>query len=266
MDQLAGASPRQLARIAGGLYLLNIVAGFFAIGVVPAALVVPGDAAATMQNIQANEQLYRLGLAAHMIPVVCNVPLVVILYDLFKVVNRRIALLVVFYSLVGTAVETANLLTQFTPLVLLDGAQQSPQALGAAQVQALAYAPLGLTSIGYNIQQVIYAFYLLAAGYVVFRSTFVPRVIGVLLAIGAVAYLIYSFASFLAPPFAARLVPYIQLPSLVGEASLCLWLLAIGVNPPRWREQARVAGIASGSTPSEGPADESGRLQLIRLT
>src|SRR5918998_873484 len=157
-DQLTGASPRQLARIAGGLYLLNIVAGFFAIGVVPAALVVPGDAASTVQNIQANQLLYRLGLAAHMIPIVCNVPLVVILYDLFKVVDRRLALLMVFFSLVGTAVESANLLTQFTPLVLLDGGQDA-LALTADQVEALAYAPLGLQSIGYNIQQVIYAFF-----------------------------------------------------------------------------------------------------------
>jgi hypothetical protein len=250
MEQLAEASPRQLARIAGGLYLLNIVAGLFAIGVVPAALIVPGDAAATVQKIQANELLYRLGLAAHMIPIVCNVPLVVILYDLFKVVNRRISLLMVFFSLVGTAVESANLLNQFTPLVLLDGAQDS-RALTADQLQALAYAPLGLQSIGYNIQQVIYAFFLLSAGYLVFRSTFLPRVVGVLLAIGALAYLTYSFATFLSPGFAAHLVPYIQLPSLVGEGSLCLWLLAIGVNVQRWKEQARTAGIASGSTSSE---------------
>ena len=250
MEQLDGASPRQLARIAGGLYLLNILAGVFAIGVVPAALIVPGDAAATMQNIQANELLYRLGLAAHMIPIVANVPLVVILYDLFKVVNRRISLLMVFFSLVGTAVESANLLNQFTPLVLLDGAQDS-HALTADQLQALAYAPLGLQSIGYNIQQVIFAFFLLSAGYLVFRSTFLPRVVGILLAIGALAYLTYSFATFLSPGFAAQLVPYIQLPSLVGEGSLCLWLLAIGVNVQRWKEQARTAGIALGSTPSE---------------
>ncbi len=250
MEQLEGASPRQLARIAGGLYLLNILAGGFAIGVVPAALIVPGDAAATMQNLQANELLYRLGLAAHMIPIVSNVPLVVILYDLFKVVNRRISLLMVFFSLVGTAVESANLLNQFTPLVLLDGAQDS-HALTADQLQALAYAPLGLQSIGYNIQQVIFAFFLLSAGYLVVRSTFLPRAVGVLLAIGALAYLTYSFATFLSPGFAAHLVPYIQLPSLVGEGSLCLWLLAIGVNVQRWKEQARTAGIALGSTPSE---------------
>ena len=216
MEPLTGTSPRQLARMAGGLYLLNILAGAFAIGVVPAALVVSGDAAASLHNIQANELFYRVGLAAHLMPIVCNVALVVILYDLFKVVDRRIALMMVFYSLVGTAVESANLLNQFTPLVLLGRAQE----LGTDRLQDLAYAPLGLVSI---------------------RSTFVPRVIGVLLAIGAVAYLVYSFASFLSPALAATLVPYIQLLSLIGEASLSLSLLAVGVNVRRWREQASVA-------------------------
>jgi len=240
----AGASPRQLARIAGALYLLNIVAGFIAIGLVPAILFVEGDVAATLRNIQANELLYRLSLAAHMIPILCNVPLVVILYDLLKGVNRRLALMMVFYSIVGTAVESANLLHQFTPLVLLDGAQ-GLHALPAAQMQALAYAPLRLQTFGYDVQQVIYAGYLLAAGYLVFRSTFLPRVIGVLLAIGAVSYLIYSFASFISPEFAARLVPYIQLPSLVGEGSLCLVLLVIGVNVQRWKGQASGAAIAT---------------------
>lgn len=240
----AGASPRGLARIAGGLYLLNIVAGMFAIGVVPALLFVEGDAAATLHNIQAHALLYRLSLAAHLLPIVCNVPLVVILYDLLKVVHRRIAALMVFYSVVGTAVESANLLHQFTPLVLLDGAQATP-ALAADQLRALAYAPLGLQTLGYDIQQVIYAGYLLAAGYLVFRSTFLPRAVGALLSLGAVAYLTYSFASFLAPAFAAQLVPYIQLPSFVGEGSLCLVLLAIGVNVPRWRGQASAAGSAA---------------------
>jgi hypothetical protein len=240
----AGASPRQLARIAGALYLLNIVAGFIAIGLVPAILFVEGDVAATLRNIQANELLYRLSLAAHMIPILCNVPLVVILYDLLKGVNKRLALMMVFYSIVGTAVESANLLHQFTPLVLLDGAQ-GLHALTADQMQALAYTPLRLQTFGYDVQQVIYAGYLLAAGYLVFRSTFLPRVIGVLLAIGAVSYLIYSFASFISPEFAAHLVPYIQLPSLVGEGSLCLVLLVIGVNVQRWKGQASGAAIAT---------------------
>ena len=239
-ERIAEASPRRLARIAGGLYLLNIVAGFFAIGLVPAKLVVPGDVVATVHNIQTHELLYRLGLTAHLIPIVSNVVLAVIFYDLFKVVSRRLALLVVFFTLVGTVVECANLLNQFVPLILLNG-HYSP-ALTTEQLQALAYMPLDLQAIGYDIQQVIYAFYLVVAGYLVFKSTFISRAIGVLLAIGGLSYLTYSFASFLAPEFAAHLVPYIQLPSLIAELSLCLWLLVMGVDVQRWNEQAVAAG------------------------
>jgi hypothetical protein len=237
MNWMAGASPQRLARIAGGLYLINIVFGAFVVGYVPAVLVVPGDAAATAHNILAHELLYRLSLVAHIIVLLTNIPLAVIFYDLFKVVNRRFALLVVFFTLVGTAVEGANVLNQFTPLTLL-GDRHSLSVFTPEQVQALAYLPFDSQAIAYNMQQVIYAGYLLAAGYLIFRSTFLPRTVGVLLAIGAVCYLIYSFADLLAPGFAAHLVPYIQVPSGLAELSLCLWLLVIGVNAERWKEQA----------------------------
>ena len=236
MELTAGNSARQLARIAGGLYLVNIVGGAFAIGYVPAMLVVSGNAGVTAHNIQANELLYRSGLVAHLIITVTNIPLAVIFYDLFKVVNRRVALMVVFFTLVGTAVESANLLNQFTPLVLLDSGSLS--ALTAEQLKALAYVPIGLQVISYTISGVFFGFYGLCIGYLVFRSTFLPRVIGVLLALGASCYLIYSFASFLSPEFAGHLVPYIQLPSLVGEGSFCLWLLIAGVNVRRWDDSA----------------------------
>jgi hypothetical protein len=240
---MAESSPRQLARIAGGLYLMNIVGGAFAIGYVSAVLVVPGDAAATAHNIQAHELLYRVGLAAHLLPDVANVALAVIFYDLFKVVNRRLALLVVFFTLVGTAIESANLLNQFAPLILLGGGRYS-SALTAEQVQALAYMPIDLQAISYDINEVFFGFYALTIGYLVFRSTFLPRAVGVLLAIDGLAYLVYSFADFLAPQFAAHLVPWIQLPILLGEGSLCLWLLVVGVNAQRWKEQASAAAAS----------------------
>jgi hypothetical protein len=235
--RIADESPRLLARIAGALYLINIVVGAFAIGYVPAAIVVPRNTAATAQNILTHEVLYRLGLVAHLIALPTNIGLALIFYDLFKVVNRRLALLVVFFTLVGTAVEGANLVNQFTPLILLTGARSS-SGLTAEQLQALASTTLSLQAIGYDVQQVIYAGYLLAAGYLIVQSTFLPRILGVLLAIGALCYLAYSLADLLSPEFATRLVPYIQAPSGVAELSLCLWLLAIGVNDQRWKEQA----------------------------
>jgi uncharacterized protein DUF4386 len=237
-EWIAEASPQHLARIAGGLYVIIIVAGFFAIGWVSATIIVPGDAAATAHNILAHELLYRLGLMAHIIILPCNIVLALIFYDLFKVVSRRLALLVVFFTLVGTAVEGANLLDQFAPLRLLGGGHYL-SVFTTEQLQALAYMPLASQTIGYDIQQVIYAGYLIVAGYLIFRSTFLPRAVGVLLAIGGLCYLIYSFAGFLAPEFAAGLVPYIQVPSGVAELSLCLWLLVMGVNVERWEKRLR---------------------------
>ncbi len=240
MDATSDTSPRQLARIAGALYLLNIVGGAFAIGFVRGTLVVSGDAAATAHNIQAHELLYRLGLAAHVVVTVTNVPLAVIFYELFKVVNRRLALLDAGFILVATAIEAGGLLIESAPLFLLGGGPYAG-ALPAAQLQALAYLASDLAGIGYSIHTVFFGLDILCFAYLVLRSTFVPRAIGVLLALDGLAYLVYSFAHLGAPGFAAQLVPWIQLPALLGEGSLCLWLLAVGVDAERWQAWASAA-------------------------
>src|SRR5918911_2257758 len=183
MDSIADTSPRQLARMAGALYLINILGGAFAIGIVPAMLVVAGDAAATAHNIQTHELLYRLGLAAHLVVTVTNVPLAVIFYELFKVVNRRLALLDACFILVATAIEAAGLLNQFAPLALL-GSGPYASALPAAELQALAYLPLDVSGIGYSIHTVFFGFDILCMAYLLLRSRFVPRAIGVLLVCG----------------------------------------------------------------------------------
>ena len=192
MDSAGGASPRQLARLAGALYLINIVGGAFAIQIVPSMSLGP-DPAATAHNIQTHELLYRSGLAAHVVVTVTNVGLALIFYELLKVVNRRVALLDVFFILVATAIEAAGLLNQFTPLVLL-GSEPYTSALPAAQLQALAYMPWDLSSFHYTIYTVFFGFDIICLAYLVLKSTFLPRAIGVLLAIDGLAYLIYSFA------------------------------------------------------------------------
>jgi hypothetical protein len=237
MDAIAGGSPRRMARTAGVLYLINIVGGAFAITIVPAMVVVEGDLAATAQNIQTHELLYRSGLAAHVLVTTTNVILAVIFYELFKVVNRTLALLDAFFILVATAIEAAGLLIQFIPLLLL-GSGPYKSALSPSQVQALAYLPGDLSSIDYSIHTVFFGLDIICFAYLVLRSTFLPRAIGVLLAIDGVAYLIYSFTDVLSPEAAANLVPWIQLPALVGEGSLCLWLLVVGVDVDRWKQQA----------------------------
>jgi Domain of unknown function (DUF4386) len=240
MNSGTGASPRQLARIAGGLYLVNIIAGAFAIGVVPTVLVVR-DMATTAHNIQAHELLYRLGLVAHVVVTLTNVPMALIFYELLKVVNRRLALLDVFFSLVATAIEAASLVSQFIPVVLL-GSGHYRSALPPAQLHALAYLPADLSGIGYSIYTVFYGFDFVVVAYLVYKSTFLPRAIGALLAIDALTYLVNGFTTILVPGAAARLGAWAGLPTIIAEGSLCLWLLVAGVNAERWN--ARASGAA----------------------
>ena len=242
-NRSAGTSPKGYARIAGWLYLVGIAGGIFEELFVRSAVIVRGDAGATAANILANEMLYRSGFAAGIVMLLINVPLTLIFYDVFKAVNRRLALLMVFFVAVGTAVQAANLLNHFAPLVFLKGAP-ALSAFSMEQLQALAYASLRLQSTGYDIALTFFGFYCLSAGYLIFRATFLPRILGALLTLGGLCYLTNSFAGFLSPEFRAGLLPYILLPSGVAELSLSLWLIVRGVNLSKWEETA--SGTASG--------------------
>ena len=225
--------------MAGFLYLLNIAAGAFTYGFVRSTIITPGDAGTTAANILQHALLYRLGFVAGIVPVLCNVPLALIFYDLFKVVNRRFSALVAFFILVATAIEAANLLNYYAPLILLESGD--PSAFKPEQLHVLANMSLALHATGFNVAVVFFAFYDLLIGYLVFRSGFLPRILGVLMAIAGLCYLASSFASFLSPRFAAHLLPYILMPSAVGELALCLWLLVMGVDVESWSRQAQAA-------------------------
>jgi hypothetical protein len=236
-DRIA-ASPRTYARIAGSLYLIVIVAGAFAEIFVRQRLVVANNAAATANNILAHERLFRWGFAADLIAGLCVMPLALLLYELFKVVNRRVALLAVFFSLVGCAVQSAALLGHFAPLILLKRGHNlgvDPELL-----QALTYMALQLQSIGYAAALTFFGGTMLARGYLILGATFFPRIIGVLLAIEGVSYLANSFTDFLAPGFAGTVFAFLMVSGL-AEVFFCLWLLVMGVNDQRWKEQASAA-------------------------
>jgi hypothetical protein len=229
-------SIKTTARIGGFLYLVNIVFGFFAIGYVPGLLIKAGDAATTAGNILTHELLYRMGLAAHVLILLTNVPLAIVFYRLFKVVSRDISLLLIFFTLVGTAVEAAGLINEFIPLILLKGSSAF-QTFNAAQLQSLTYMGQSLEGTGFNLALVFFGCYGISIGTLICRSRFLPRAIGLFMILGGSCYVFNSFATFLAPAFANRLVPYIQAPSGLAELSLCLWLLIAGVNRKRWEEQ-----------------------------
>jgi hypothetical protein len=236
---LPPAWPQLYARIAGVLYLIVILGGTFAKLLVRARLVVPGDAAATAHLIRDHELLFRLGFVVELFYCVCNVPLILILYHLFKVVNENVALMMALFAFVADAIESVSLLAHFAPLELL-GHGYYLRALTAEQLDAGAYFSLRLFEQGFAISLVFFGFGCLTLAYLILRSRFFPRIIGALLAIEGLGYLINSFSLFLAPALQARIFPYFSA-TAIAEVALCVWLLAKGVNVPRWKEQAGIA-------------------------
>ncbi|HSP64192.1 MAG TPA: DUF4386 domain-containing protein [Pyrinomonadaceae bacterium] len=239
-ERIAEASPRFKARVAGGLWLLCIVAGVGGF-VAGAPLIVPNDAAATAANILANESLFRLGFAADLISGLSYVGVTVFLYYVLKPVSRSLSLLAAFFGLAGVAIGGVAWVSHLVPLVLLHG-DQYLSAFTTSQLQAMALTALKLQMQVFFIGMVFFGIQCILIGYLVARSTFLPRILGVLLAIGGTSYVISSFANFLAPVFGAHLMPFIIPAAFIGEGSLGLWLLVKGVNVPRWKEQANAAG------------------------
>jgi hypothetical protein len=235
-------SPQVKARIAGGLYLIVIVGGAFAELAVRGRLVVQGDAAATAHNILAHEFLYRCGFSIELFYLLCNIPLIVIFYDLFNVVNKNVALLDLFASLASTAIEGVSLLGHYAPLIILKDSHLA--AFTMEQRQAVAYASLDFFEYGFAICLAFFSISCFAMAYLIWRSRLIPRVIGVLLAIEGGFYFLNSYSMFLAPSFAPKVFPYLAA-SAIAEISLCLWLLVMGVNVQRWNEWAGISEFAA---------------------
>ncbi len=240
MKRIAEASPRFKARMAGVLWLIAIAAAVFASSAA-SALIVRNDAVATATNILANESLFRLSFVADLVAGLCYVGVTVLLYELLKPVSRSLSLLAAFFGLVGVAIGSASFLSRLVPLVLLRG-DQYLSAFTTSQLQAMALMSLKLYVFGFDISMVLFGLQCFIVGYLIVRSTFLPRILGVLLAIGGSGYVISSFADFLSLSFGALLSPFILPTGVVGEGSLTLWLLVMGVNEQRWKEQASAAG------------------------
>ena len=232
--RIAETSPCPSARITGVVYLLYfltaVLGEFFLKG-----LVVDGDAAATANNILAHQSLFRLGLATGLIATACYIAVTALFYDLFKPVNRGLSLLAAFFSLVGCAILAFASLFQLAPLVVLGGSQYL-SVFKVEQLRALALMFLGLNTQANNICVVFFGIYCLLIGYLIFKSTFLPRILGVLMALAGLGWL-----TFLSPPLANHLSPYNLVLGFLAELLLMLWLLVRGVNVQRWKEQASAA-------------------------
>jgi len=229
----AEASPLFQARIAGACWLMTILAGVFGMYVWN-SLVVSGDAAQTATNILSNEAFFRAGTAATLISTGSYIGATLFAYELLKPVNRPVSRLAAFFSLVGCAVLAVSSLFEFTPFSLLRG-NRYLSVFTPEQLQAFSFMFLRLGRQTYNIGMIFFGMHILLVGYLILKSYFLPRIIGALLMFGGLCYL-----TFLAPPLAGSLSPYIVAPGGLAEIALALWLLVKGVNVQRWKEQARV--------------------------
>jgi hypothetical protein len=230
------SSPRFQASMAGGLWLLCIVTS---VGSFLAAspLIVVNDAAATAANILAKESLFRLGFAADLISGLSYLGVTVFLYCVLKPVSRSLSLLAASFGLAGVAIGGAAWVIHLAPLVLLHS-DQYLTAFTTGQLQAMALTALKLQVQVFSIGMVFFGIQCISIGYLIARSTFLPRTLGILLAIGGTSYVISSFANFLTPSFGPHLMAFILPVALIGEGSLTVWLLVKGVNVQRWNEQA----------------------------
>ena len=232
MKRVAEASPRVKARLAGLFALLEALTSGFGQVIVPGMLVVSGDAAATATNVQVHALLFRFSIVAGLIGAACHIVWTLLIYELFKPVSRSLSLLAAFVSLVAIALQTFSSLFQLAPLVVLDdGGFLS--AFSSDQLHALALLCLQLFARAFQIYLVFFGFWCVLVGYLVLRSTFMPRVLGVLQAVAGLCWL-----TFLWVPLAHYLSPYNQVVAGLGEIALMLWLLVKGVNADRWNERA----------------------------
>ena len=232
-------SPQIYARIGGVLYLIIIAIGLFGEAFVRNRIIVSGDATATAANLRSMESLWRFGIAGEMFLVICSVALALILYVLLRPVSRDLALLATFFNLIAIAVQAAYSLQLVEALFPLGNAGYL-KAFTPEQLNAMASLSLKSHVFGFGIALLFFGPFFLVSGYLIFRSTYFPRAIGILYLIAGLSYLTNSFALLLAPTFADRIFPTILVPAFVGEVSFTLWLLVKGVNVRKWEEKASV--------------------------
>ncbi|MET0230651.1 MAG: DUF4386 domain-containing protein [Rhodanobacteraceae bacterium] len=238
LDLPTPISPRTLARIGGALYVFIIVAGVFGELFVRNGLIVAGDATATAANIAAHEGLWRIGIAGDLAMHIADLPLLLIIYLLVRPVSASLALLVVLFDAVQTAVLVATKLQLMLPLFLDSGAGYLG-AFDPAQLHALAYLSLRMDSHGFGFGLIDFGCGCLVLGYLIRHSGYLPKLIGTGMQIAGACYLVNSFALILAPTLASAMVPAILLPPFVAETSFALWLLFRGVDEARWNARGR---------------------------
>ncbi|MCE7983358.1 MAG: DUF4386 domain-containing protein [Caldilinea sp. CFX5] len=224
---------QKTARMTGLLYLAIALLSIFGLTYVPATLIVAGDAAATANRIMAAESLFRLGFISNILTFTINIFVAILLYKLLAPVNKMLAALMVILILVGVGIAMLNELNQMAALLLLGGADYLT-AFTTEQRQALAALFLTLREHGLMLGHLFFGLWLFPLGYLIIKSTFLPKWIGFLLLVAGAGYVVDFALFFLVPGITIKVSVF----TFVGEVCLLLWLLIKGVNVERWQKRA----------------------------
>ena len=227
-------SPQVYARVGGILYLLIIFAGALGQIFTRGRLIVPGNVESTAINIMNSQLLWRVSIAVDIMMHVFDIPLMLIMYELLKPVNKNLAFLAVLFNLIQTAVLVTNKLVLLMPLFLL-GNVDYLKVFEPSQLYALTSLFIEVHDNGFAIGLIFFGLACLCYGYLLFRSGYFPKVLGVLMVLVGLSYLSNSFTFILAPAYSGKVVLVLAL-ALIGELSFCLWLLFKGVDKELWKK------------------------------
>ena len=226
-NRIADQSPRKTARMAGLFYLIFTLTTALA-AVVRSRIIVSGDAAATANNIVSSQGLFRVGFVTELVSAVFFLLAAWALYVLLKPVNKNLALLFLLLNLSGVAVECINALNLFAALQFLGGANYL-NVFQTGQLQAMAMSFLNSYTNGFMIAQIFFGTWLLPLGYLVYKSRFLPKFLGILLILDFFCWTSYFFQFFLFPDYGILIYPGSAV-GFIAEISISLWLLIMGVK------------------------------------
>ena len=238
LEQRRAAPVRTYTRIAAVLFLLSLAAGGFGEAYVPSKLIVSADAAATVANLRASEALFRLGFASYLVEAVCDISLALIFYLLLRPVRKDLALLAAFFGIMATALFAVAELFYFAPSLILGGADFL-KAFSPEQLNTLVLLSLKLYGLGAGIFMVFYGLAWVVRGYLIYRSGYLPKFLGVLLTLSGLGFVVRNFALVLAPAYASN---WLLFPMGLGALSLAAWLLVKGVDVPKWEARSADGG------------------------
>lgn len=226
-------SPQTYARTGGVLYFMIIILGIFYELVVRNSILIPGDSMATMASLRQHEFLWRLGIVAEFMSSIVSIGLILIMYRLTQLVNKDLAMLAAFFNLAGVTIQTGYIIQLIEALFPI-GASSYLQAFTPEQLSAMISLSTKSHLFGFGIALLMFAPYFLLTGYLIYKSVYLPKSVGVLYMISGAGYLVNSVFLILAPQFSGMVFMIIVLPVFIGEMSLSLILLIKGVNEQAW--------------------------------